>query len=242
MLRAAFPAAAAPPVEARPPARPRRWPLALGLVAVPAVVVLGVVLALDVGGWRERLARSFGTGAPRIESIAVLPLENLSRDPEQEYFADGMTEALITELSRISALKVISRTSAMQYKGVKKPMPEIARELRVDALVEGSVLREGDQVRITVQLIHGPTDKHLWAESYQRELRGVLALQSEVAQAIAGEIRIAVTPAERARLAAVRPANPDAYDAYLKGRYYMNSTAPNRFARAIEHFEQAIQN
>jgi len=211
---------------------------AAGAIAALAALLVG----LNVGQARDWLARLLGIGGPpRIDSLAVLPLKNLMGDPEQDYFVEGMHEALTAELSKISALKVISRTSAMRYQDTDKPMPQIAQELGVDALIEGSVQREADQVRITVQLIHGPTDRHLWAESYQRELRGVLALQSEVAQAIAGEIRIAVTPAERARLAAVRPANPDAYDAYLKGRYYMNSTAPNRFARAIEHFEQAIQ-
>ena len=243
MLRAAFPAAAAPPVEARPPARPRRWPLALGLVAVPAVVVLGVVLALDVGGWRERLARSFGTGAPRIESIAVLPLENLSRDPEQEYFADGMTEALIADLAQISALRVISRTSVMQYKGTRKPLPEIARELNVDAVVEGSVQRAGDRVLITAQLIHAPTDKHLWAQSYERSLEDVFALQGEVAQAIAQQIRITLTAQEEARLASARQVHPASYEAYLRGKFsfHKHNRDKEQADAAVGWFEQAVQ-
>ncbi|MGH9778888.1 MAG: tetratricopeptide repeat protein, partial [Candidatus Acidiferrales bacterium] len=198
--------------------------------------VVGLV-ALNVGGLRERL---FGPAAPKVDSIAVLPLENLSADPEQEYFSDGMSEALITELSKISALKVISRTSAMRYKNTDKPMPQIARELGVDALVEGSVAREGDQVRITVQLIHGPTDKHLWAESYQRELRGVLALQSEVARAIAREIRVALTPDEAARLAAARPVNPEAYRHYLLGRREWDKRTREGFEKASHHFQRAI--
>ncbi|MGH9777568.1 MAG: protein kinase domain-containing protein, partial [Candidatus Acidiferrales bacterium] len=195
--------------------RSAQRPLPLGVGAM--LVVIAVALGFNVAGLRERL---FGTPAPKIESLAVLPLDNLSRDPEQEYFVDGMTEALIAEMSKISALKVISRTSAMQYKGVKKPMPQIARELGVDALIEGSVVREGDQVRITVQLIHGPTDKHLWAESYQRELRGILALQSEVARAIAAQVHTQLTPQEQTQLAGSRSVNPDVYELYLKARFH----------------------
>ncbi len=239
LVRAAFPPPEVPFIVAPAPmaGRPRRWPLALGLVAVPALVVLGVAVGLNVGGWRERL---FGTGAPRIESIAVLPLENLSRDPEQDYFADGMTEALISDLAQIRALRVISRTSVMQYKGARKPLPEIARELNVDAVVEGSVQRAGDRVRITAQLIHAPTDKHLWAQSYERDLRDVLALQGEVAQEIAREIKIAVTPAEATRLAKARRANPEAHEAYLKGRYYWNKKSEQGLNKGIEFFQQAI--
>ena len=143
--------------------------------------------------WRSGRLRG-GTAGGRIDSLAVLPLSNISKDPEQEYFADGMTEALIAELSRIRALKVISRTSVMQYKDAKKPLPEIARALGVKGVVEGSVMRAGDSVRITVQLIDADSDRHLWAESYTREAKNVLALQSEVATAIAREVRVAVTP------------------------------------------------
>ncbi len=225
-------------VARRPAITPRRALLGLGAMGV----LLAVLLALNVGSVRERLSRTFGSaGAPKIESLAMLPLENLSRDPEQEYFADGMTEALITELSKISALRVISRTSAMQYKGVKKPLPQIAQELGVDALVEGSVLREGDQVRITVQLLHGPTDRHLWAENYQRELRGILALQSEVARAIANQIRIKLTPQEQARLASAHLVNPAAQEAYLKGRFMWNRRSPASMLKAIEFFQEAIE-
>jgi TolB-like protein/Tfp pilus assembly protein PilF len=175
----------------------------------------------------------------RIRALAVLPLENLSRDPEQEYFADGMTEALITDLSKIGALKVISRTSAMQFKGVRKPLPQIGAELGVDAVIEGSVLRVAGQVRITAQLIHAATDEHLWAESYQRELRDILALQSEVAQAIASEVRVKLTPKEKARLASRRGVNPAAYESYLKGRYFWNQRGPGLW-KSIEFFEQAL--
>jgi len=211
-------------------------------VAGAAVIALGVLLAtgvtLNLGGWREKLS-----GSPPIDSLAVLPLENLSRDPEQEYFADGMTEALITELSKIGALKVISRTSAMQYKGVKKPMPQIARELGVDALVEGSVLSEGDQVRVTVQLIDGATDRHLWAESYQRESRGILALQSEVARVIAQEIKVKVTPQEQARLArsSESQVDPEAHQLYLKGRYFWYKRTEESMRKGIEYFNQALE-
>src|SRR6202041_1143088 len=155
-------------------------------------------------------------------SLAVLPLENLSGDPAQDYFADGMTDELITDLAQIRALRVISRTTVMEYKGARKPLPEIARELNVDAVVEGTVLRSGDQVRITAQLIEAPADKHLWAESYEGNLRDTLALQKKVARAIAEQIRIEVTPREQAALKSVKPVDPEAYEAYLKGRYFWN--------------------
>src|SRR5208337_3055895 len=178
--------------------RKRGAVLSLAGLALIAAVAVG----LNVGGLRDRLRGP--VGPPRIESLAVLPLENLSGDPEQEYFADGMTEELITSLAKVGALKVISRTSMMQYKGTKKPLPQIAKELNVDAVIEGSVLREGGQVRITAQLIQASTDQHLWAESYQRDLRGVLALQGEIASAIAEKVRAAVTPQESGRLKAAR--------------------------------------
>jgi TolB-like protein/Tfp pilus assembly protein PilF len=213
---------------------------ALAVGAAVIVAALGVVLlGFNVGGWRERvLGRA---GAPRIESLAVLPLENLMGDPAQEYFVDGMTDELIADLAQIEALRVISRTSVMQYKGVKKPLPQIARELNVDAVIEGSVLRSGDRVRITVQLIQAVTDKHLWAKSYERDLRDVLALQSEVAGAIANEIKIKLTPQEQARLASARPVNPDAHEAYLKGRYYWNLRTEEGLKKSIEYFQQAIE-
>ncbi len=216
-----------------------RWAaVGLGVAAALAAVLVG----LNVGGARERL---FGRAAPKIESLAVLPLENLSHDPEQEYFADGMTGALIAELSKIRALKVISRTSVMQYKGAKKPLPQIARELNVDGVIEGTVQREGDQVRISVQLIHGPTDKHLWEDSYQREMRGILALQGEVARDIAQEIRVQLTPQEQVRLASTRSINPEAYDAYLKGWYYIiqfaNEQREEPIRKSIEYYEEAIR-
>jgi TolB-like protein/Tfp pilus assembly protein PilF len=170
-------------------------------------------------------------------------LENLSGDPEQEFFADGMTEALIAELSKIRALKVISRTSVMQYKGVKKRLPQIARELKVDGVVEGSVLREGERVRITVQLIHADSDAHLWAESYTREVRGVLALQGDVARAIAREIRVAVTPDEESRLSKSASVNPEAHTLTLQGRHLINqqNTSAEALQRSIQLFQEALK-
>src|SRR6266571_5070832 len=176
---------------------------------------------------------------PKFRSLAVLPLENLSHDPEQEYFAEGLTEALITTLAKIGELRVVSRTSAMLYKNVYKPLREIARELEVDAIVEGTVLRAGDRVRITAQLIDAAKETHLWAESYERDLRDVLALQAEVAQAIAREIRVKLTPVDQARFAEVRAVDPDAYEAYLRGRYHWNRR-PSEFAKAIQCFQEAI--
>ena len=177
--------------------------------------------------------------SPRIQSLVVLPLENLSNDPEQEYFADGMTDQLITNLAQISALKVISRTSAMRYKGTKKSLPEIARELHVDAVVEGAVMWVGGRVRISAQLIEAPTDYHLWAASYERDLRDVLSMQEEVTRAIASEIRVNLSAQEQARLASTRPIDPEAYRLYLKGRYYWNKRSLEGFQKAIEYFQQA---
>jgi TolB-like protein/Flp pilus assembly protein TadD len=172
----------------------------------------------------------------------VLPLENLSRDPEQDYFADGLTEALITSLAKISALRVISRTTAMQYKGVhNKSIREIARELGVDGIVEGSVLRSGKRVRISAQLICATTDAHLWAESYDRDLRNVLALQAEVTQAIVREIRVRTNPQEQAKLARVRAVDPEAFEAYLKGRYHWNKRTLAGVKKGAEYFQQAIE-
>jgi len=175
-----------------------------------------------------------------IRSIAVLPLDNLSGDPEQEYFVDGMTETLIAELSKIGALRVISRQSVMRFKGSDEPLPEIARKLNVDAVVEGSALLIGDQARITVQLIAAATDVHLWADNYDRDLSDVLALHSEVARAIAKEIQIVVTPEEAARLANVREVNPEAHRLYLLGQYHLYKSQPTDIDKAMGYFQQAI--
>ena len=179
--------------------------------------------------------------APKVRSLAVLPLEDLSHDPAREYFADGLTEALITILAKIGDLRVVSRTSAMHYKGVHKPLREIARELEVDTVVEGTVLRVGKRVRITAQLIDAAEESHLWAESYERDLRDVLTLQSEIAQSIAREIKIKLTPQERAQLAEAPPVDPDAYEAYLKGRYYWNKSSGEALSKGAECFRLAIE-
>jgi serine/threonine protein kinase/tetratricopeptide (TPR) repeat protein len=207
-------------------------------VAVGLVLTLALLLGLNVAGLRDRLTG--GATAPKITSLAVLPLANLSGDPQQEYFADGMTEELITDLGKVSALKVISRTSVMHYKGTQKTVPEIARELNVDAIVEGSVLRAGNRVRITAQLIQGSTDKHLWAESYDRDLRDVLALQSEVAGAITREIKATVTPDELARLETSRAVDPEAYRLYLEGRHQFNKRTLPAFEKSQQLFRQAL--
>ena len=198
------------PTLTLPPAEAAVWRRAARPTLYAAVGVLALVVALvgaDVGGWRARLLGH--VAAPRIESLAVLPLANLSRDPEQDYFADGMTEALIADLAQVSALRVISRTSAMHYKGTNKTLPQIARELNVDAVIEGTVQRYGNRVQVTAQLIHGQTDVHLWAKTYERDSQDVLVMQSDLAQAIVGEIQVRLTPEERQHLASVRAINPD---------------------------------
>jgi len=209
----------------------RVWPLLVGAGVVTLVVV---VMA---GYW---YTRSGGQTSP-ITTLAVLPLANLSADANQQYLADGMTEALITDLSKIRALKVISRTSVMRYKGGTKPLTAIARELGVDGIVEGSVQRSGDRVRITAQLIRGSTDTHLWAESYERNFRDVLALQSDVAQAIAREIKVVVTPEESKKIVHDRPVNPEAYEAYLKGQAHWYRLSREHMDSALGYFELALQ-
>ena len=176
-----------------------------------------------------------------IRSLAVLPLENLSGDPEQEYFSDGMTEALIAELGKIRALRVISRQSVMRYKGTDKSMPQIAQELGVGAVIEGSVLHSEGRVRITAQLIGTGPERHLWANNYDRDLSDILILLSEVARAIAGEIQVTLTPEEETRLGSTRPVNPEAHEAYLKGRYYWNKRTEEDIKQAIAHFQRAIE-
>jgi TolB-like protein/Flp pilus assembly protein TadD len=185
---------------------------------------------------------SLFTGRPKtIDSIAVLPLKNLSDDPKQDYFVYGMTEALINELAQIRALRVISLTSVMQYKEALKPLPKIARELGVDSIIEGSVLQVGDRVRITAQLIGAKPERHLWAKSYERDLRDVLALQSEMAREIAREIKITITPEEEELLAEARPVDPEAYQLYLKANFQLTRLSEVAFKKAIEHYLQAIE-
>lgn len=207
------------------------------VVAAAAVIVLALLIAN-----RQKLEDWLSGGRSlRIESLAVLPLENLSRDPEQEYFADGMTDALITNLTRISSLRVISRTSSMQYKKARKPLREIAKELKVDGIIEGTVQRAGNQVRISVQLLHGPSDTHLWAREYERDLSDIVALQREMARAVAEEIRIQLTPEESQSLAGGAAVNPEAYEAYLRGRYFWNRRTEEGLRRGLARFQQAIE-
>jgi TolB-like protein/DNA-binding winged helix-turn-helix (wHTH) protein/Tfp pilus assembly protein PilF len=208
--------------------RPAILAVALLLIASAAVIVY------------RHFAASAADPSQPIRSIAVLPLENLSDDPAQEYFADGMTEALISSLARIRALKVISRTSVMRYKGTRKSLPEIAKELNVDAVIEGTIQRSGGRVRVTAQLIRAATDTHIWANNYERDLTDVLKLQSDVARAVADEIRIQVTAEERERLASARSVDPQAHEAYLLGRYYFSKGNPTGWKQAIENFERAI--
>jgi TolB-like protein/Tfp pilus assembly protein PilF len=186
-----------------------------------------------------RFIASINTGPRQMESLIVLPLENLSGDPEQEYFADGLSEALINNLAKIAALQVISRTTAMRYKKTEKTLPQIARELNVDAIIEGTVLRSGERVRISVQLIDAHRDTHLWAQNYDRDLRDILALHAEVAQAVAREVQVKLTPHDYANFAHAHPVDPEAYEAYLKGRYYWNRR-PAELGKAIQCLEQAI--
>ena len=225
------------PIAARLPRRRAVW---LGGGVGLLVLIVGGLFLVQRRAARPGAPGDVPAASPRIASLAVLPLQNLSRDPEQEYFADGMTEALITDLAKIQALRVISRTSIMQYKGVKKPLPQIAKELGVDGILEGSVQRAGDRVRITAQLIEAATDRHLWAESYERDVRDVFALQSDVAQAIAREIRVRVSPEEKMRLATTRRVNPAAHEAYLKGRYWQLKFNEEGFRKASELYDRAV--
>lgn len=201
--------------------------------------VSGFVLLLLSAGFMSFLLRS--RPSTLIRSLVVLPLEDLSGDPSQEYFSDGMTDELITELGQVGRLRVISRTSAMTYKGVRRPLPEIARELNVDAVVEGTVLRLGSQVRITAQLIRASSDKHLWAHSYEVELRDILTVQKEVARSIAEQIRLELNPHERRRLDQMQAVNGEAYESYLKGRFFWNKRTGEGLKKAIDYFNQAIE-
>jgi serine/threonine-protein kinase len=201
-----------------------------GALAVPEIMDAAPASAEPVSG-----------GAIRIRSLAVLPLANRSGDPAQEFFVDGMTDALIADLAQIAALRVISRTSAMRFKGSDKPLPEIARDLHVDGIVEGSALLAGGRVRITVTLIEAATDRSLWAKSYERELTDILTLQSEVARAIAEEVRVQVTPEERTRLEPKGPVNPAAHVAYLQGRYLWNRWNTESFRHSLERYREAIE-
>jgi TolB-like protein/DNA-binding winged helix-turn-helix (wHTH) protein len=224
--------------------------VAFGLLAV--IGIAAILLGLNVQGWRDRLF--VHAAKPRIQALAILPLANLSGDPEQEYFADGMTEALITELGKTSILRVISRQSVMQYKGSKKTLQEIARELNVEAVLEGAVEHSGDRVRVSIHLDQVSPESQLWANRYDRDIHDVLRLQDEIARSVSNEIRVKLTAQERVRMANARPVDPEAHDEYLRGRYIVGLAAAHlsKFAdkseysdvdiqAAIEHFKQAIE-
>jgi len=230
--------AESPAVQAAPVPR-RKTALLFGLVFLAvASITFALIFAFDVGNLRGRWFG--GPGAHKIQSLAVLPLRNLSRDPEQEYFSDGMTDELITDLAKSGGLRVISHTSVERYKNTKRPLPEIARELGVDAVVEGTVMRSGNRVRITAQLIDGRSDRHLWADSYERDARDVFGLQDEVAQRIAREVGTSLIAGEQARPASKRVVDPAAYEAYLKGNFYWNQLSCDGFNKGRESFQLAV--
>jgi serine/threonine-protein kinase len=207
----------------------------LAALAAAGVILMGVIL------FRWKTSRGSISGGGVVQSLAVLPLDNLSRDPEQEYFADGMTDELITNLSQIRNLRVVSRTSVMQYRGTKKSLPEIAKELNVDAVVEGSVARSGNRITIQAHLIQAATDRSLWGQSYVRDLQDVLAVQSEASRAIARQIQTRLTPQEQERLGRSRSVNPEAYEAYLKGRFYWYKLTAEDCERSLDFFQRAIE-
>jgi TolB-like protein/DNA-binding winged helix-turn-helix (wHTH) protein len=211
----------------------RAWVPALGVTAL-----IAAAFALNIAGIRSRI---LPRGVPPIHSIAVLPLQNLSGDTNQEYFADGMTDALITDLAQISSLRVISRTSAMHYKGSHQSLPEIAKELNVDAVVEGSVIRSGNRVRITAQLLEARSDRHLWAKAYDRDIREIVSLQQDVAGSIAHEIQAKLTPQRNLRQTQNRQVDPEAYDDYLRGLYFWHKFTEPGMRRAQEYFEKSVQ-
>lgn len=214
-----------------------------GSPAIAAMLAMAALVALSAAAvWISRTPQPPSRpGAKPITSLAVLPLQNLSSNPDEDYFADGLTDALITSLAKIGSLKVISRTSAMAFKGARKPLPDIARNLGVDAIVEGTVQHAGDRVRITAQLIHAASDTHLWSEAYERDLREVLVLQAEVARAIAQEIGATLTAFERTTGSAPRRVDPEAHEAYLKGRFHLLDVGTEEaLGKSLEFFNRAI--
>ena len=230
----------APPEAGKKPARHPRIGTRLAAVGLLGLTVAGaLLLGLNVRGWRSRLFS--GPPKPKIQALAVLPLANLSGDPEQEYFADGMTDSLITELGKINGPRVISRQSIMQYKGSKKGLPEIARELNVDAILEGAVKHSGDRVKITVHLAQASPERQLWAQEYDRSIPDAVSLQGEIARAVADEIQVKLTPEGRTRLAISRPVDPEAQDNYLRGLYFASKYTELGFQTAIAHFKTAIE-
>ena len=231
-------AAPAPAVASVPPDRHSRLRIWLGMGVAAA---LAAALLLDGGRILKRVLRS-GASPGKIQSLAVLPLDNYSRDPEQDYFAEGMTEALTNDLAQIGSLRVISRNSVMDYKGTKKPMSQIGSELNVDGVLEGSVQKAGGRVRISTELVEAASDRHLWAKSYEGDAKDVLALQSQVARAVAEAVRATLSPAEKARLSQASKVDPEAHDLVLKGSYELgNATDEAGVARAEEYFDRALE-
>jgi TolB-like protein/DNA-binding winged helix-turn-helix (wHTH) protein/Flp pilus assembly protein TadD len=226
------------PVVKRLDAEPRSRALMLRF----AIAGFCAIVLLTIGILLKPQSHLFGFAPARhIHSVAVLPLQNLSGDPSQEYLADGLTEALVTDLAQVRSLRVISRTSIMTYKGTKKKLPEIARELNVDAVVEGSVMRSGDHVQVTAQLIEAPTDTHLWAETYEGSQRDLLVLQNRMAQAIVQQVRVALTPEEKLRLATIHLVSPESHEDYLQGRYFWNRRTPAALLSSLELYEKATK-
>lgn len=229
---------------ATPPASPRpfRW-VSLGWIGGALIILAVLAASWAIIRYRgaSRPAELTSSGLPpAIHSLVVLPLENLSGDKEQEYFADGMTDALITDLAQVGSLRVISRTSAMQFKGSKETLPQIGRDLKVDAVVEGTVARGENRVRVTAQLVEASSDHHLWARTYERDLKNVLALQDEIAQDVTEQIRVKVTPKERSLLMQAHAVDPEAYDASLRGWYWWNQLTPDSDRKALDYFQKAI--
>ncbi len=235
-VQTAHPPVASQQIAAVPSTHPKVKRLRLAVALVLVVLLISALLYFAKMSNRF----PFRTAARSIRSVAVLPFDNFSGDPEQQYFADGMTEALIAELGQIRDLRVPSRTSVMLYKRAKKPLRQIAQELTVDALLEGSVTRSGDRVEITVQLLDGLRDQHLWGGTYARDFRDVLALQHELARAITAELKISFSPQEQQHLKSSAPVNADAYAAYLHGRYYWYKRTIEGFQKSIQYYEQAV--
>ena len=220
--------------EATGKSQPRNAPYRWIAIATVLVLVVGLV-GVNFYGNEKASSRP-------IHSIAVLPLENLSGDPSQDYFSDGMTDALITGLANIGSLRVVSRTSTMHYKGSRQPLPEIARELKVDAIVEGSVIRSGTRVRVNAQLVQAPSDRHLWAKVYDRDAREILSVQQDTVQNIVREVQAKLTPTEQSKLSAMaQDVNPEAYSACLEGRYYLNKRSLDGYTKGLALFKHAIE-
>jgi TolB-like protein/DNA-binding winged helix-turn-helix (wHTH) protein/Flp pilus assembly protein TadD len=225
------PAAVPPPKDLNRPHITRKY-----VVALPVILLAGLLTGLYIYSRRGRLPS--GSLVPPIQSVAVLPIVNLTGNPDQEYFADGMTEALTTELGKLNTLRVISRTSAMRYKQTKKSVPEIARELNVDAVVEGAVQRSGERVAITAQLVYAPADRHLWAQSYEHDLRDVLSMQREVAEQIAHEVQAKIVPHDSRPMA--HKVDPEAFKNYVLGRYAWENRSKESLFQALTYFQRAI--